>query len=120
MDIRAFLQLKKNTMDYAVVRNIASTLWTERHVGLALHLLEDYFKDEIPPPLAVLATPSPRMHFLASNCRRMTGRDEHYGLSLRGRFRKLVYMMVMIKGLAGKIDLLYGIIMRMVVKRMIS
>lgn len=120
MDIRAFLQLKKNTMDYAVVRNIASTLWVERHVGLALHLLADYFGDEIPGPLAVLVTRSHRMRFLASNCRRMTGKDESYSGSIRGRFGKLVYMLLLIRGIAGKIDLLYGIMVRLAAGRMKS
>ena len=117
MDIRAFLQLKKNTLDYAVVRNIASTLWAERHVGLALQLLEDYYGDEIPGPLSGLVTRSNRMRFLASNCRRMIGRDTSYGLSLKGRFGKLVYMMVLLRGWAGKVDWIYGIIMRMLAGR---
>jgi hypothetical protein len=114
MDIRAFLQLKKNTLDYAALRNIARTLGVERHTGLALRLLEDYFEDEIPQPLDVLVTPSPRMRMLALSCRRMIGRDTSYGLSLKGRFGKLLYMMVLIRGIAGKIDLLYGIMVRMV------
>jgi hypothetical protein len=114
MDIRAFLQLKKNTLDYAGVRNIARKLRVERHVGLALHLLEDYFGDEIPRSLLKKMIRSWRMRFLVSNCRLLIGRDVAYGLSLRGRFGKLVYMMVLIRGIAGKIDLLYGIMVRMV------
>jgi hypothetical protein len=117
MDIRAFLQLKKNTLDYATVLSSARTLRVERHVGLALQLLKDYFEDEIPRPLAVLVTPSHGMRFLASNCRRMTGRDMSYGLSLRGRFGKLVYMMVLLRGWGAKADWFYGIFMRMVVGR---
>ena len=114
MDIRAFLQVKKNTLDYEAVRNIARTLRAERPVGLAVQLLEDYFGDEIPKPLTLLVTRSHRMRFLVSNCRDMIGRDEQYGLSLGGRFGKLLYMMVMIRGMAGKIDLLYGIMVRVV------
>jgi hypothetical protein len=120
MDIRAFLHMKKDSLDYPVLLKIARTLQVERHTGLTLRLLEDYFGDEIPEPLSVLLTHSRRMRFLTKNCHRMAGRETSYGLSLRGRSGKLVYMMVMIKGLAGKIDLLYGIIMRMVVERMIS
>ena len=52
------------------------------------------------------------MNALVNICRQMIGKDEGYGLSLRGRIGKLMYMMILIKGFAGKVDLLYGIFLR--------
>jgi|GEM_PF-2797433 hypothetical protein len=115
MDIRAFLQLKRGTLDYNRLLEIAYSLHAERHLFLALRLLEEYFNDEIPEPLSKLVIRSPRIHFLASNCRSMIGRDTSYGLSLKGRFGKLLYMMVLLRGWTGKVDWIYGIIMRMLV-----
>jgi hypothetical protein len=38
--------------------------------------------------------------------------DEPYGASWRGRSGKLIYMMVLIRGMSGRADLLYGIFLR--------
>jgi hypothetical protein len=112
LDIRAFLQLMKDILDYTRLLAIARSLRTERSVFLALMLLQDYFGDEIPKPLKNYIKHTKRMNFLLSACRRMIGRDEGYGLSWCGRTGKLIYMMYLIRGFTGKVDLIYGICMR--------
>ena len=117
MDIRAFLHLKKDTLDYDRMLAVARTLRSERHLFLALRLLEDYFSEEIPGPLSERIPRTPRMNYLARHCRQMIGKEERYELSRRGRFGKLAYMMVLIRGLSGKLDLLFGIVLRFLMVR---
>ena len=118
-DIRAFLSLKRNLLDYEKLMIIARSLRTERGVYLAMLLLQQYFGDEIPEQLKKQIVISKRLNFLASVCHRMLLRDTGYGFTLHGRAGKLIYMMFLIKGFAGKIDLIYGIFMRFVVKRIL-
>jgi hypothetical protein len=115
LDIRTFLLLKKNMLDYPKLLSIARSLRTERSLFLAMRLLQEYFGDEIPEPLKNQFSHSKRMNSLVKRCRRMIDKDEGYGLSWPGRIGKLMYMMMLIKGFAGKIDLLYGIFMRMLI-----
>jgi len=118
LDIRAFLQLKKDALDYIKLLEIAQRLRAERAVFLAMHLLRDYFGDKMPESLKNHDIRSRRMKFLVNRCQRLIGEDEEYGVSWRGRIGKLVYMMLLIRGYAGKVDLVYGIFMRMLTNRL--
>jgi len=111
-DIRTFLQLKKDMLDYDRMLAIARSLHTERSVFLACMLLQDYFGDKIPVQLKDHIIRTRRLNYLVSVCMGMIDRDEGFGLTWRGRTGKLVYMMCLIKGFAGKVDLIFGIILR--------
>jgi hypothetical protein len=112
MDIRAFLLIKKDMLDYARLLAIARALRTERSVFLACMLLQDYFGDEIPGPLNDHIKCTRRLNYLISVCKGMIDKDEGYGLTWCGRTGKLIYMMRLIKGFAGKVDLIFGICLR--------
>lgn len=118
LDIRAFLQLKKDSLDYNKMLGIAQRLRTERAVYLALYLLHDYFGDKIPEPLKIHDIRSRRMIFLVKRCQKLIGENDAYGVSWRGRIGKLVYVMLLIRGFAGRVDLIYGIFMRMLAGRL--
>jgi hypothetical protein len=125
LDIRAFLALKRDLLDYKKLMSFALTLHVERSVYLTILLLQRYFGDNIPlhvqerPDFTSLLEPSKRMHYLVAVCADMPGRDAMYRMTFRGRTEKVVYIMLLIKGIAGKIDWFYGIFMRFVVKRII-
>ncbi len=113
MDIRAFLKLKNSDLDQKQLISLAKSLRVERCVSLAGLLLKTYFGEEY---AAADYRVSIRIRLLASFCRRMLGRRAEYGLTLRGRIGKIMYMMLLIKGVSGKIDWLYGVFMRQMMK----
>jgi hypothetical protein len=117
MDIRAFLALKRDELDFAKVAAIALEIHAERSLFLAMTLLNQFFGDELPVVLEQAMTQKKRLGFLAKNCRAILSRDNLYGFTIQGRVNKLIYMMVLIKGVAGRIDLLYGIFMRFLAAR---
>ena len=112
MDIRMFLALKRDELDFRKVVAMAIEIRAERSLFLALTLLKELFGEEIPDVLEKAFSQGKRISFLVKNCRSILSRDDNYGFSLQGRVNKLIYMMVLIKGLAGRLDWLYGIFMR--------
>lgn len=112
LDIRTFIKLKGEHLDYPKLLAIARRMGCERAVCLTLGLLQAYFGDPVPEPLHKAVGTSLRMKWLVGRCRFVMGRDEPYGASWRGRSGKLIYMMVLIRGMSGRIDLFYGILLR--------
>jgi hypothetical protein len=114
LDIRAYLRLKQDALDYPKLFGIARALHTERSIFTAMQLIQSYFGEVVPEKLKVPPSCARRIDLLAKMCRGMIDKDERYGLSMKGRFGRLMYMMVLIKGLAGKVDFVFGIVLRMV------
>jgi hypothetical protein len=112
MDIRAFLSVKRDDLNDEKVLSQAREIKAERSLFLAMTLLHQFFGDEIPGTFEKAMAYKKRIGWLAKICRRMLIRDTGYGLTLQGRINKLFYMMALIRGFAGRIDLLYGIVMR--------
>ena len=117
MDIRAFLALKKDVLDFEKIVVLAGEIHAERSLFLALTLLNQFFGDEIPVVLEKAMARKRRFGFLTKNCRAILSRDNRYGFTIQGRVNKFIYMMVLIKGVTGRIDLLYGIFMRFLAAR---
>jgi hypothetical protein len=116
IDIRAFLLLKRKELDYSKLMAIARSLHAERSIILAMRLLQHYFSDEIPRDLSIIINYNKRFHYLVSICTNYLGRDPNYWMTLKRRTEKVVYIMLLIKGMAGKIDWLYGILMRQMIR----
>ncbi|MBN1791212.1 MAG: nucleotidyltransferase family protein [Bacteroidales bacterium] len=114
LDIRAFLRLKKDDLDYAKLNAISRSWHTERGLYTALRLLQAYFGDIIPEKLNDYPLFTPRINHLVKMCSRIIRAEESYSLSLKGRIDRFLYMMLMIRGLAGKVDFVYGILIRIV------
>ncbi len=117
MDIRAFLALKRDELDFGKVVAMAGEIHAERSLFLAMTLLNQFFGDEIPVFLEKAISRKKRFGFLAQNCRAILSRDNKYGFTIQGRINKFIYMMVLIQGVAGRFDLLYGIFMRFLAAR---
>jgi hypothetical protein len=116
IDIRAFLAVKKPTLDFRQVMTLARKIRAERSVLLALMLLNRYFGVDYVETHFNASLGSNRMKYLVSSCVHIAERDAGYGLTLRGRAGKVIYIMLLIKGMAGRIDWVYGILMRQVIK----
>ena len=117
MDIRAFLSHMRSTLDFNKVLSIAHAWQAEKSLFLAMHLLEMYFGDDI--PLEISGNPDYKRlpRYLTKVCTGIIAKNASYGLTFRGRTEKVFYIMVLTTGIAAKIDWLYGIVMRFVVKR---
>jgi hypothetical protein len=116
IDIRAFLLLKRKEFDYSKLMAIARTLHAERCVILAMLLLQHYFCFEIPKGLSNSINYNKRFRYLVSICTNYIGRKHVYWMTLKGRTEKVIYIMLLLKGMAGKIDWLYGILMRQMIR----
>jgi len=112
MDIRAFVQAKGHSLNYSDVHSLAVRINSERSLFAAMLLLQDLFEDEIPVVLEQAMMHKKRINHLVNRCKSMLVKDQSYGLSLRGRASRLVYMMILLKGFPAKLDFLYGIFMR--------
>jgi hypothetical protein len=116
MDIRAFLAVKMQTLDFQKIMVIARKIRVERSVVLTMMLLKRYFGLDFVETHFIASLQSIRMKYLANSCVEMAGRDAGYGMTIRGRAGKVFYIMMLIKGFTGKVDWLYGILVRQVIK----
>jgi hypothetical protein len=112
MDIRRMLFVTRNELNMNQVLNWAHEINAKTSVLLAVALLNEYFGDEIPPNFEKEIVRNSRFEFLVRSCRKILSKEAGYGITLKGRTGKLIYMMALIKGMAGRIDLLYGIFVR--------
>lgn len=114
MDIRAFLNNIPLNIKEVYVQ--AGTIGAERSMSLAILLLEAYFEDEVPDELKSIIVRSWRMNILMSMCTSMVDKNPGITISFKYRIRKFIYMMLLLKGLAAKIDYIIGILLRFIVK----
>jgi hypothetical protein len=116
MDIRAFVMVHKDILDYEKAISLARKSKSETCLLLAFSLLEKYFEDSVPFVIKQIIPGNNRFHYLVNSCYNMLAREPGYGLTLAGRTNKLSYMMRLINNLPGRLDWLYGISMRYVSK----
>jgi hypothetical protein len=112
MDIRTFLALKKDTMDFTKMRRIAHTMRAENHVYLVLIMLRKYFGDAAPVAVEGNIPTNRRMRFLANVCSNMLYGEALYWKTFRGRLEKIAFVMLLTRGFAAKVDWLLGILLR--------
>ncbi len=113
LDVRMFLLSQKQNLDIKAIFELAQKVQIENCVLLALFLLKEHFGDQF-------FNPSPSypasVKWLAKRC--IAGWESKPGYSrfLRGRFDKVVFIMRLLKGLPAKIDWIYGILVRQLIK----
>jgi|WetSurMetagenome_2_1015567.scaffolds.fasta_scaffold29041_2 hypothetical protein len=120
LDIRAFLLIRQQNLDFAMVLRFARQINAERSVYLAMILLKAYFGEEIPLLLQnhnrLLQTHSLRMKFLAGICRHLLCREEGYWQSIQERFVRFFYIMALIKSFKAKTDWILAMLMRKLIR----
>jgi hypothetical protein len=117
-DIRAYLQQNKDSLDYSRLLMNARSWHAERGVFIAIRLLQEYFGDEVPDELLVPRSLTGRVGWLSRGCRSLLEKDAEYQLSIKGRIRKFMYRILLIRGFDGKLDFVYGIVMRMLARKL--
>jgi hypothetical protein len=116
MDIRAFVNANESRLDYEKTISLAQKIKAGTCLFLAYSLLEKYFDDEVPGFFKMRMPRNNRFKYLVNSCYKMLSREPGYGLTLAGRINKFSYMMRLIGTVPGRLDLLYGISMRTIVK----
>jgi hypothetical protein len=114
IDIRAFLHLKQLVLDFDKAIAIAKKSGIEHCIILACALIREYFGEDF--ITGKLPEPGDRINRLVRICKSMTEREASYGMSLKGRAGKVIYVMMLMKGFAAKADWIYGIFMRQLIK----
>lgn len=112
MDVRQFMRQIKEGMDFEKVRQISFELKTERSLWLSLLLLNELFDDEFPVPVPQNGRLGRKIRYLARACSNRWLMNVEDSLSLQGRISRLLYLMVLSKGLAAKADIVIGILIR--------
>jgi hypothetical protein len=113
MDIRAFLKVKEKEINFELVFRLADHIKIKRCLCLAIFLIKEYFGEETGK---YYCRHSWRMKWLVSMCRKMVFRRADYAVSISGRLGKLIYSMLLLKGLPAKIDWIAAIGMRQIIK----
>ncbi len=111
-DIRAFLRIKAEKMDFSEIQTIAKKWRVTNCVDLALRLIKDYFQEEY---VTYTLPESWRLNYLASCCKKVLYQKPGYGMALSGRINKIIFIVFLLEGLAARTDWFYGIMMRKLV-----
>ena len=112
LDIRAFVLAFQDVLDYEKIVSLARDIKAENSLFLTFILLKKYFEDEVPAIIEKIMPCNYRFRFLADSCRKMLSHGLDYSSSLKGRTRRVIYMMALINNLPGRLDFLFGILMR--------
>jgi hypothetical protein len=112
MDIRAFVLAYQDVLDYEKVISLARDIKAENALCLTFILLKKYFEDEAPPIIEKIIPRKYRFRFLENSCKRMLSHGSDYAMTLKGRTHRLIYMMVLINNVPGRLDFLFGILIR--------
>jgi hypothetical protein len=112
LDIRNFYGQKRDTLDIDKILSVARSLNMERPVCLAFMMLNVLFEVEIPGIIKSSIEDSKRMKKLAINCLRAISLERGEDLKLSPRFDRMVYLIRLNKGVAGKVDVVLSILMR--------
>jgi hypothetical protein len=112
MDIRAFVLAYHDVLDYKKIIALARDIRAENALFLTYVLLMKYFEDEAPAIIEKIIPRNYRFRFLVNSCKKMLTRGSDYSLTLKGRTRRLIYMMALINNVPGRLDILFGILIR--------
>jgi hypothetical protein len=115
MDIRNFYTRKQDTLDIEKILAVARSLNMERPVWLAFYMLNILFDIEIPERIKSSFNGCSLMEWMAKNCLKAISCERGEDLKFRARFDRMVFLIRMNKGLAGKADVLLSMVMRKVV-----
>ncbi len=112
MDIRTFLKVKKEALSCENIMAIAREMHCMNSLYLAFAMLHEYFGDPIPLLIQKNMPVSAGFSRLVLSCRQAAQWEPGYDASLKGRWNKFYFKMLLIQDWAGRIDLIYGICMR--------
>jgi hypothetical protein len=112
MDIRGFIAAWRERLDYQKVIYLALDIKAGTCLFLTFTLLQLYFGDTVPEAIQRVMPWNWRYRFLVNSCKNMLSAGNGYSVGLIRRARRLLYMMVLINNMPGRLDVLYGMMMR--------
>ena len=115
LDIRNFYNQQKEKLSVEKILATARSINTERSVYLTFHLLNGLFNIEIPEKISQKISHARIIERLALGCLKAISYEKGHELTLRARYDRLVHLIRLNKGIAGKADVLLSVFMRYVV-----
>jgi hypothetical protein len=112
MDIRNFYDQRKEILVMDKILSVAGSMNTKRSVTLAFYILEVLFHDPVPEKIKHTTDHSGTLEWLAVNCLKAVSHEKGEGLTLKARFDRIVYLVILTKGFAGKVDVVLSVLLR--------
>jgi hypothetical protein len=111
-DVRTFIQLKRDELDFDKLLSIALLIKTDRSVFLTFNLLHRIFSDEIPVGIKNSLKEPELVEKLTRECLKAISYEPGFDMSLLGRYHKFLFLFRLSKGAPGKMDYLFSVFMR--------
>jgi len=112
MDIRNFYDQRKEILVMDKILSVAGSMNTKRSVTLAFYMLEALFHDPVPEKIKQTTDRSGTLEWLAVNCLKAVSHEKGEGMTLKARFDRIVYLVKLTKGFAGKVDVVLSVLLR--------
>ena len=115
LDIVNFYRLKKDQMDDEKILAVARSLNMERPAWLAFAMMNLLFDVEISKEINSLLNQYRPLKWMVKSCLKAIAYEKGEDLKLRARFDRMIYLIRLNKGIAGKVDVVVSVILRNIV-----
>lgn len=112
LDIRNFYNQQKEILVMDKILSVAGSMNTKRSVFLAFYLLEALFDVTMPEKIRQTTDHPGTIQWLAVNCLKAISYTKGESLTLKARFDRIVYLVKLTKGFAGKVDVVLSVFLR--------
>lgn len=112
LDIRNFYNQQKEILAMDKILSVAGFMNTKRSVTLAFYLLEALFDVPMPEKLKQSTIHPGIIEWLAEKCLKAISYKNGESLTLKARFERIVYLVKLTKGFAGKTDVVLSVFLR--------
>ena len=112
MDIRNFYDQRKEILVMDKILSVAGSMNTKRSVTLAFYMLEALFHDPVPEKIKQTTDRSGTLEWLVVNCLKAVSHEKGESLTPKARFDRIVYLVKLTKGFAGKVDVVLSVLLR--------
>jgi hypothetical protein len=111
-DIRAFIRVKNGQISIEEIIALARQMNALKSLCLTFALLHEYFGDPVPVSIGEISSGLRQLRYLIRSCKQAAAWEPGFGGSWKGRWHKFYYKLLLTNGWAGRIDLVYGILVR--------
>ena len=112
LDIRNFYNQQKEILVMDKILSVAGSMNTKRSVFLAFYLLEALFDVTMPEKIWQTTNRSGTIQWLAVKCLKAISYTKGESLTLKARLERIVYLVKLTKGFAGKVDVVLSVFLR--------
>lgn len=115
LDIVQFYRLKKDGMEADKVLALARSLNMERPVWLAFAMMNLLFEVAIPEKIDACLQRYNSLEWMVKSCLKAIAYEKGEDLKFRARLSRMIYLIRLSRGFAGKMDVVLSIILRNIV-----